>query len=80
VETYAMVAAGLAIIYLFPRSTKAIPSPLVAIVILTIVSIYAGIKVNTVGDMGKLPRRCQRSASHRCRSRWKRCASFSSIR
>jgi SulP family sulfate permease len=54
-ETYAMVAAGLAIIYLFPRLTKAIPSPLVAIVILTIVSIYAGIKVNTVGDMGKLP-------------------------
>jgi len=54
-ETYAMVAAGLAIIYLFPRLTKAVPSPLVAIVILTIVSIYAGIKVNTVGDMGKLP-------------------------
>ncbi|EZP51245.1 SulP family inorganic anion transporter [Sphingomonas sp. RIT328] len=54
-ETYAMVAAGLAIIYLFPRLTKAIPSPLVAIVILTIVSIYAGVHVNTVGDMGKLP-------------------------
>ena len=54
-ETYAMVAAGLAIIYIFPRLTKAVPSPLVAIVILTIVSIYAGIKVNTVGDMGKLP-------------------------
>ncbi|MEI5688858.1 MULTISPECIES: SulP family inorganic anion transporter [Sphingomonas] len=54
-ETYAMVAAGLAIIYLFPRLTKAIPSPLVAIVILTIVSIFAGVHVNTVGDMGKLP-------------------------
>ncbi|GBH32987.1 MULTISPECIES: SulP family inorganic anion transporter [Sphingobium] len=54
-ETYAMVAVGLAIIYLFPRLTKAVPSPLVAIVILTAVSIYAGIKVNTVGDMGKLP-------------------------
>jgi len=54
-ETYAMVAAGLAIIYLFPRLTKAVPSPLLAIVILTIVAVYAGIKVNTVGDMGKLP-------------------------
>lgn len=54
-QTYAMVAVGLAIIYLFPRLTKAVPSPLVAIVILTAVSIYAGIKVNTVGDMGKLP-------------------------
>jgi SulP family sulfate permease len=53
--TYAMVAGGLAIIYLFPRLTKAVPSPLVAIVILTIVSIYGGLKVNTVGDMGQLP-------------------------
>ncbi|KKW89289.1 SulP family inorganic anion transporter [Sphingobium chungbukense] len=53
--TYAMVAGGLAIIYLFPRITKAVPSPLVAIVILTIISIYGGMNVNTVGDMGKLP-------------------------
>jgi len=54
-EAYAMVAAALAIIYTFPRLTKAVPSPLVAIVILTIVAIYAGVHVNTVGDMGKLP-------------------------
>lgn len=54
-ETYVLVAAGLAIIYLFPRLTKAVPSPLVAIVVLTIVTIYGGISVNTVGDMGKLP-------------------------
>ena len=53
--TYAMVAGGLAIIYLFPRLTRAVPSPLVAIVILTIVSIYGGLGVNTVGDMGQLP-------------------------
>jgi sulfate permease, SulP family len=53
--TYLIVAAGLAIIYLFPYLTKAVPSPLVAIVILTIVTIYGGIHVNTVGDMGKLP-------------------------
>ncbi|EZP70185.1 Sulfate transporter [Novosphingobium resinovorum] len=53
--TYAMVAGGLAIIYLFPRLTRAVPSPLVAIVILTIASIYGGLKVNTVGDMGQLP-------------------------
>lgn len=54
-ETYVLVAAGLAIIYLFPRLTKAVPSPLVAIVVLTVVTIYGGISVNTVGDMGKLP-------------------------
>ncbi len=53
--TYVMVAAGLAIIYLFPRLTKVVPSPLVAIVVLTIISIYGGLPVNTVGDMGKLP-------------------------
>lgn len=53
--TYAMVAGGLAIIYLFPRLTKAVPSPLVAIVILTILSIYGALNVNTVGDMGELP-------------------------
>jgi len=53
--TYAMVAAALAIIYLLPRFTRVIPSPLIAIVILTIVSIYGGLDVNTVGDMGELP-------------------------
>lgn len=53
--TYVMVAGGLAIIYLFPRLTKAVPSPLIAIIVLTIISIYGGLSVNTVGDMGKLP-------------------------
>lgn len=52
---YAMVAAGLAIIYLFPYVTKAIPSPLVAILSLTAVSISLGLDIRTVGDMGKLP-------------------------
>jgi sulfate permease, SulP family len=53
--TYAMVAGGLAIIYLVPRLTKAVPSPLIAIVVLTVASIYGSLKVNTVGDMGQLP-------------------------
>lgn len=54
-QTYAMVASGLAIIYLFPRLTKAVPSPLVAILVLSAISIGLGLPVNTVGDMGKLP-------------------------
>ncbi|RYY47835.1 MAG: SulP family inorganic anion transporter [Sphingomonadales bacterium] len=54
-ETYVMVAAGLAIIYGFPRLTRAVPSPLVAILILSLVSIGFGLPVNTVGDMGRLP-------------------------
>ena len=54
-EVYAMTAAGLAIIYLFPYVTRAIPSPLVTIVILTVVAIAFQIDVRTVGDMGTLP-------------------------
>ena len=53
--TYAMVVGGLAIIYLFRPLTRAVPAPLVAIVVLTIISIYGSLKVNTVGDMGQLP-------------------------
>ncbi|MEO9670427.1 MAG: SulP family inorganic anion transporter [Marinomonas sp.] len=53
--TWAMVAAGLAIIYGFPRITKSIPSPLVAIVILTAATIYWGLPVNDVAGEGKLP-------------------------
>lgn len=53
--TYVLVAAALAIIYLFPRLTTAVPSPLVAIVVLTVASIAFGWQVRTVGDMGALP-------------------------
>ena len=54
-ETYAMVVAALAIIYLFPKLTTAVPSPLVAIIVLTALSIYVNAPVNTVADMGELP-------------------------
>ena len=54
-EAWIMVAAALAIIYLFPRLTTAIPSPLVAIVVLTALAIWLGTPVNTVADMGELP-------------------------
>ena len=54
-HVYAMTAAGLAIIYLFPYATKAVPSPLVAIVVLTAVAIALGLDIRTVGDMGQLP-------------------------
>jgi SulP family sulfate permease len=52
---YAMVAGGLGIIYLFPYITKAIPSPLVTIVVLTAISLMMGLDIRTVGDMGQLP-------------------------
>lgn len=53
--TYALVAAGLAVIYLFPRFTRAVPSPLVAIVVLTGITMAMGLHVPTVGGMGALP-------------------------
>jgi SulP family sulfate permease len=52
---YALVAAGLAVMYLLPRVTKAVPAPLVAIVLLTIACVAGGIGVPTVGDEGRLP-------------------------
>lgn len=53
--TYFMVAAGLAIIYLLPRLTQIVPSPLVCIIVLTAVSLILGLDIRTVGDMGELP-------------------------
>lgn len=52
---YAMVAAGLAIIYLLPYVTKIVPSPLVCIVVLTAVSMGLHLDLRTVGDMGAFP-------------------------
>ena len=54
-HVYAMTAAGLAIIYGFPYITKAVPSPLVTIVVLTGVAIFMDMDIRTVGDMGELP-------------------------
>lgn len=54
-HVYAMTAAGLCIIYGFPRITRAIPSPLVTILALTAVSIGLELDIRTVGDMGELP-------------------------
>jgi len=53
---YAMVAGTLAIIYLLPRFTKAIPSSLVAIIVMTAIAIGTGIHLLTVGDLGAITR------------------------
>jgi sulfate permease, SulP family len=54
-HVYAMTAAGLAIIYLFPLITKTVPSPLVAIVVLTGIAMWLNLDIRSVGDMGQLP-------------------------
>lgn len=52
---YPLMAAGLALMVFFPKVTKVVPAPLVSIVILTVITVAAGIAVPTVGDKGALP-------------------------
>lgn len=52
---YPMIAAGLLIMIGLPRLTTAVPAPLVAIVLLTAVTMTAGLTVPNVGDEGELP-------------------------
>ncbi|MBE0497990.1 MAG: SulP family inorganic anion transporter [Campylobacterales bacterium] len=57
-HVYALTAAGLGLIYLFPyvpKIGKLLPSPLVMIFVLTVVVLFMGIDVRTVGDMGEMP-------------------------
>ncbi len=58
---YALVVAGLVIIYGLPRLSKAVPSPLICIIALTALSMFMGWGggeeplLRTVGSMGTLP-------------------------
>lgn len=52
---YGMLAAGLAVIYIVPRLTDAIPSPLICILVLTGAAILFDLPVMTVAELGKLP-------------------------
>ena len=55
---YVFVTLGLAIIYLFPyvpKIGKLLPSPLVCIVVITLLAVVFGVDIRTVGDMGQLP-------------------------
>ncbi|MDO0936341.1 SulP family inorganic anion transporter [Streptomyces sp. DG2A-72] len=52
---YPLIAGGLALMVLFPKITKTVPAPLVSIVILTVITVAAGIAVPNVGDKGDLP-------------------------
>jgi len=57
-HVYAMTLGGLAIIYLFPYVPvigKLLPSPLVCILVLTVIALSFAIDIRTVGDMGELP-------------------------
>lgn len=53
--TYLVLIAGLAVIYLTPRITTSIPSPLICIFVLTIASVTLHLPVQTIADLGRLP-------------------------
>ncbi|MDK2748327.1 MAG: SulP family inorganic anion transporter [Brevundimonas sp.] len=54
-QTFALVGAALVVIYGFPCLTRAVPSPLVAIVLISVFVMMTGLDVRTVGDMGQMP-------------------------
>jgi len=55
IMVYILTLLSLAIIYILPRFTQAVPSPLVALAVMTIAAIALKLDVPTVGDMGELP-------------------------
>ena len=52
--TWVFLLVTIALVYLIPYVIKGIPSPLIAVVILTVVAIYSGVNLSTVGDMGTI--------------------------
>ncbi|GKV68866.1 sodium-independent anion transporter [Sporosarcina sp. NCCP-2716] len=55
-ETYIFAAVTLLIVFIVPRYVKTIPAPLIAIVALTAIALFANFDLRTVGDMGKITR------------------------
>jgi SulP family sulfate permease len=53
--TWAMLGLGLAVIYLLPRLTTTVPSPLVCVVVVTVAGQALGLPLKTVADLGLLP-------------------------
>lgn len=54
VETWVFLLVTIGLIYLIPRFFKAIPAPLIAVVVLSVVAVMIGSDMKTVGDMGTI--------------------------
>ncbi|SOC23426.1 SulP family sulfate permease [Ureibacillus xyleni] len=52
--TYVFVAITLILVYTLPRFIKVVPAPLIAIVLLTVIAIYGGVELRTIGDLGAI--------------------------
>ncbi|MHA6260133.1 SulP family inorganic anion transporter [Sporosarcina sp. CAU 1771] len=53
--TYVFAGVTLILVYLIPRFFKAIPAPLIAIVMMTAIALFSGVKLQTIGDLGTMP-------------------------
>ncbi|HLQ74346.1 MAG TPA: SulP family inorganic anion transporter, partial [Bacillota bacterium] len=54
--TYVFAIVTLILVYVIPRFIKTIPSPLIAIVVMTAIALVSGVKLQTIGDIGTMPR------------------------
>ncbi|UTH16584.1 SulP family inorganic anion transporter [Macrococcus epidermidis] len=54
--TYVFAIVTIAIVYIVPRYFTKIPAPLIAVLLLTIISIMTNADVRTVGDLGEIKR------------------------
>lgn len=55
VSTYVFAIITLALVYIIPKFIKVIPAPLIAIIVMTVVAIFGGFKLQTLGDLGTMP-------------------------
>ena len=53
--TYIFAIITLILVYVIPRFFKAIPAPLIAIVVMTIIALLSGVKLQTIGELGSMP-------------------------
>lgn len=53
--TYVFAIVTLVLVYVIPRFIKVVPAPLIAIVIMTVIAIASGVKLQTIGDLGTMP-------------------------
>ncbi len=77
---YPLTALGLLIVFGLPGLTRGVPAPLVAIAVLTLITVTAAVDVPNVGDKGALPDALPAMFLPDVPLTWRRCRSFSPSR
>lgn len=54
IVTYGFIVVTLCIVYILPRFIKAVPAPLIAIIVLTAITFIFNIDLKTIGDLGAI--------------------------